>query len=288
MNKILERIIPGAVYKKGFIINGKTYPFYSFSQPNSENSWSDYLTEQLEIPSKNHFIDIYNRKIVFDSIKGKLVQGASYLDAGCSSGYMLENILDKFSEINIIGTDFFSSGLLQCHQRFPDIPLFQMDLVSCSFPDNLFDVVSCLNVIEHIPADASVIKQLFRITKPGGIVVLTVPTMPGLYDMHDEVYSHVRRYKLSELERMMERAGFKIVKANYFGVFMYPVFYAIKKINRMRFSKLSFAEKRQRVFNAIKKTGRCCFLEYACFIEQAIGWKINYPYGFRGYIVASK
>ena len=289
MNEIISRIFPGTLYDQGFKINGKIYPFYSFCQPNSESGWSDRMAEQLAEPSKNHFIDRYNRKIALDGIGNKLVdENCCYLDMGCSSGYMLEDVLRSFPKVNAIGADYFSAGLLQCHQRLPDIPLLQMDLVNCQFSDNSFDVITCLNVLEHINNDELAIDQLYRITKPRGVIVLTVPTMPNLYDMHDEIYGHVRRYKLNDLEQKICSAGFKILKSNYFGVFIYPVFYVIKKINKLKFDKLKFDEKKRRVFDAVRNTKKCFFLENTCYLEQSIGKKINYPFGFRGYVIATK
>jgi SAM-dependent methyltransferase len=247
------------------------------------------MAESLEEATRNHFIDIYNRRIAIDGIKSQLIKkDCCYIDIGCSSGYMLESVMSAFAHVNIFGADYFSTGLMQCHRRLPNIPLFQIDIIKCNLEDNLFDAISCLNVLEHIEDDYLAIKQLYRIIKPGGVVVLTVPTMPNLYDMYDEVHYHIRRYKLNDLEQKVCSAGFKILKSNYFGVFMYPIFYLIKKINKIKFDKLNFDEKKQKVFNEIRNTERYHFFKDICFLEQALGKKISYPFGFRGYIVAAK
>ena len=289
LNEIIHKILPGAIYEQCFKIEAQTFPFYSFCQADPQDRWSDQMTERLESPTRNHFIDLYNRRIVLDGLNKKLSEeNGCYLDMGCSSGYMLEDVLGRFSKVKAVGADYFQAGLLQCHQRLPDVPLFQADLVHCQFPDNLFDAISCLNVLEHLEEDDRAIQQLYRIAKPGGVVAITVPTMPGLYDMHDEVYGHLRRYELHNLERKVVSAGFKILRSNYFGFLIYPAFYVVKRISKIRFDQLSPDEKKQRAFSAIRDSGRCHFLDWLCRIEQALGGKLDYPFGLRGYIIAEK
>lgn len=289
MSEIIDRILPGVVYEKSFKVDGKNYPFYSFCQPDSKSGWSDQMTEQLEELTKDHFIDRYNRKIALDGIRNKLAsESCCYLDIGCSSGYMLENVLENFPKVTVIGADYFSSGLLQCHQRLMNVPLFQIDLVNCSFSDNLFDAVTCLNVLEHIQDDKTALKQLFRIIKPGGKLVVTVPMGRKLYDIYDQLHYHVRRYQGSELIHKVNSAGFNILKNNYFGVFVYPGFYLIKQANRWRFRKFSDNEKKRIVFKEIKNSSRFVFMEKLCNIEYSLGKRIKYPFGIRGYLVASK
>ena len=290
MNEIIERILPDAIYNKEFKLGGEIYPFYSFCKPDSEAGWSDEMTTQLEQPSKTHFIDRYNRKVALDGIRNKLNnRKCCYLDMGCSSGYMLEEALEEFPNTDAIGADYFSAGLLQCHQRLPNIPLFQVDLANCQFSDNLFDAVTCLNVLEHIKDDVSALRHLFRIIKPGGKLVVTVPMDPGLYDIYDQVHCHVRRYQMSELKSKVESTGFRILEANHFGVFIYPAFYLVKQINRWRFGRVTEDKKMKIVFSQIHNTSRIILMEKLCNIEYSLGrGGISYPFGIRGYVVALK
>ncbi|MFH1903645.1 MAG: class I SAM-dependent methyltransferase [Candidatus Omnitrophota bacterium] len=289
MYEIISKILSGTLYDQGFKIDGKTYPFYSFCQPNSKTGWSDQMAEQLEKPSKNHFIDRYNRKVALDGIRSKLVgENCCYLDMGCSSGHMLEEVLKNFPKVNAIGADYFSAGLLQCHQRLPDIPLFQVDLVNCGFPEKIFDAATCLNVLEHIKDDTTALKQLFRIIKPGGKLVVTVPMGRRLYDIYDQVHRHVRRYKIGEFKDKIESTGFDILKINYFGVFAYPGFYLVKQTNKWRYRRANDDEKKQVVFKQIHDTMRSVLMEKLCSVEYFLGKRIKYPFGIRGYVIAQK
>jgi ubiquinone/menaquinone biosynthesis C-methylase UbiE len=196
--------------------------------------------------------------------------------------------LNVYPGVAAIGADYFSAGLFQCHQHLPDIPLFQVDLAKCQFGDNMFDAVTCLNVLEHIQDDVSALRHLFRIIKPGGRLVVTVPMDPQLYDIYDQVHCHVRRYEMNELLHKEESAGFNIKRYNYFGVFIYPGFYLVKKINSRRYSNATADEKNETVFKQIKDTSGSMVMEKLCNIEYSFGRYIRYPFGIRGYIVAEK
>lgn len=51
----------------------------------------------------------------------------------------------------------------------------QIDLQNISFPDEVFDLVICHNVIEHIPDDRLALTEIFRVLRPGGIALLSAP-----------------------------------------------------------------------------------------------------------------
>jgi ubiquinone/menaquinone biosynthesis C-methylase UbiE len=288
-SNLLNKILPDVLYEDGFYIDGKKLPFYSYCNPNIEANWSDEMSDFLEETSRNHFIDIYNRKIAIDGIKEKLInRETNYLDIGCSSGYLLEEISSAFPEVNLIGSDYSGISLIHCHKRLPSIPLFQIDLVDCPFEDNFFDAITCLNVLEHIQKDFDAIKQLQRIIKPDGSLVITVPVGQHLYDMYDETHYHIRRYNLKELMQKVTDTGLKIIKINYFGVFIYPLFFLVKKLNKLRYDKLSFEEKMEKMVKQAKITERSMLMENLCFLEKYIGQNIRYPFGIRGYIYATK
>jgi len=289
MNRLVEAITPGVSYEKGFKINGKILPFYSFCRPEGENGWSDQMSVGLEEFSRNHFIDRYNRKIVLDNLQDILSRpGCAYLDAGCSSGYMLEDVLSRVPGVDAAGADYFTAGLLKCHQSLPDVPLFQFDLLDCRFPDGLFDAVTCLNVLEHIQDDARALRQLARIIKPGGRLAATVPMGPHLYDIYDEAHYHVRRYELKAFKDKIISAGFKVLRFNYFGALLYPAFYMVKKLNRVRYRGITGEEKKRIVFKQIAQSARSPFMEKLCSWEESWGRYVRYPFGIRGYVVAQK
>lgn len=78
------------------------------------------------------------------------------------------------------------------------------------FPPESFDVIVCLNVLEHIEDDAAALGQLRDWLAPGGRLVLQVPAHPFLYGSIDEALGHWRRYTRSRLADALERSGFEL------------------------------------------------------------------------------
>jgi len=187
-----------------------------------------------------------------------------------------------------LGADYFGAGLKHCHSSHPEIPLFRVDLTDAGFPDNLFDGVACLNVLEHIENDTLALRSISRILKPGGITVITVPAAPHLFDLYDEVHFHHRRYTLEELSRKTRDANLTVVKANYFGSFLYPAFYFVKRRNQRRYADLSPAEKRKIVLGQVEATSQSHLMNAVCQIEQKIGNLMRFPFGIRAFVVARK
>lgn len=286
---LVRRLAKGAVFRNGFVSGRKILPFYNAIKGKQDAGWSDEIADDLEEHSEHHFIDVYNRRIAVEAVRRALsANGSAFLDAGCSSGYLLSDIQASYPASTLIGADYFAAGLMHCHRAHPDIPLFRLDLTSCPFPDRSFDAVACLNVLEHIKQDSAALRQLHRILKPGGTLVLTVPAGPGLYDLYDELHFHERRYALPQLMDLVRQAGFEIERANYFGAFLYPAFYLVKKRNQRKFSHLPVSEKRALMMRQIRSTSRSNLMDVVCRMEELAGRFIPYPAGIRIYIVAHR
>lgn len=285
----LDAVRRGIIYSKGFCVGGKTLPFYSFTQPDQAMNWSDEMDGFIAETSRNHFLDRYNRTIVLRSLAPHLQKrGAVYMDIGCSSGYLLEDVISAFPQVEAYGSDYLASGLAQCHKALPNVPLFQLDITNSRLPTGHFDAVSCLNVLEHVKEDVKGIKELHRILKPGGTAIATVPAGPHLFDLYDDIHMHVRRYTLIDLVNKFREVGFKIQNSNYFGVAIYPAFYARKKLNQYLYGRLSLAQKKIKGMKQAKHSSRMPIFEKLCNLEARIGAHVTYPFGIRAFVVAQK
>lgn len=81
--------------------------------------------------------------------------------------------------------------------------------------DNSFDGVFSFNVLEHIDDDAGALADLFRVTKPGGWLLLYVPAFMVLYGGMDKRVGHVRRYRREPLASSVSAAGWRVVSHEY-------------------------------------------------------------------------
>ena len=97
------------------------------------------------------------------------------------------------------------------------------------YEDGTFDLVTALDVVEHLDNDLAGLREMRRVLRPGGRVLLFVPTFMFLWGLQDDVSNHRRRYRLPELRRVLEQAGFEIERTTYANItFFLPILLARK------------------------------------------------------------
>ncbi len=97
-----------------------------------------------------------------------------------------------------------------------------MDARNIPFRDE-FDVVGAFDVIEHIAQDVTVLTEIGRALRPGGVLLLTVPQHPALWSLQDDHAFHVRRYTRTGLRRRIEAAGLEVVWTTSFVSLLLPM-----------------------------------------------------------------
>lgn len=269
----------------GFKLGNKTTSILSYSE--NENGWSDDLTVFHEdTAGTNHFIDLASRAHAISQVANyKESREAVILEAGCSSGFMINDLRQSFPGAFIMGSDAVRGLLERLAKKIPDIPLLHFDLVRCPLFDDSIDVVILLNVLEHIQDDRSALQQVWRVLKPGGIAIIEVPAGPNLFDVYDRLLLHYRRYAQKDLANMILQVGFEIIKSTHLGFFMYPGFALVKKSNQRRMQQM---DDQRIVFQNIKETGNNFILKSIISLELVLGKWISYPFGIRCLITVRK
>ena len=111
-------------------------------------------------------------------------------DIGCGTGASFA-MLARFGWT--VGIDCSQLALAFSRTR-GHLQLAAAALPSLPFQANSFDIVCAMDVIEHIEDDAGAVRELLRICKPEGLIVLTVPAYQWLWSIHDDINEHKRRY----------------------------------------------------------------------------------------------
>lgn len=243
--------------------------------------WNDELTSYHEnAAGENHFIHQASRNYTLSELKKNLsTYKPSILEVGCSSGHLLQKIHQLLPHATLIGSDVVYKPLLELSKKLT-IPLLRFDILQCPLPNNSIDAIILLNVLEHIEDDITALKQIYRILKPNGILILEVPAGPHLYDAHDKICMHFRRYKLDKLCQLITQQGYKISNHSHLGAFIYPAFFLTKLWNKRLLSK-SDAEQRQLMEKKIRQTSKSKFLSSLMYLELILGKWISYPFGIR-------
>jgi len=90
------------------------------------------------------------------------------------------------------------------------------------FEGESFDLVTALDVVEHIDDDMGALREMRRVLKPGGMLLLTVPAYRFLWGRQDEINLHKRRYVAREVRSRLSAAGFEIRRLSYMNSILFP------------------------------------------------------------------
>jgi ubiquinone/menaquinone biosynthesis C-methylase UbiE len=154
------------------------------------------------------------------------------LDAGCGTGALLDRLKDR-GDVELYGLDFSGQALAYTRQR-GHARLVQGDLTRLPFPDGTFDVVTALDVVEHVREDEQALNEVNRVLRPDGVLLVSVPAFQFLWGPHDTALQHFRRYTTAEMGALMRRTGFRVSKLTYLLWLLFPAFLAQRLLARLR------------------------------------------------------
>lgn len=196
------------------------------------------------------------------------------LDVGCGVGANY-SLLSDFGKV--FGIDSNQKAINIC-RKIGYFRLIKCDANSLPFEDESFDLIACLDLLEHVPDDQNVLSELARITKKNGYLLATIPAFPFLWGENDIATHHYRRYSGKTIKEKIEKMGYNIVKISYFNFilfFPYLIWFIYKKISGI-FRKKKHAR-------SMLDTNIPLFLNklfYSLFsIESKLLNRFNFPFG---------
>jgi SAM-dependent methyltransferase len=273
-----------------FRVGGESVAVLSYEA--GPSGWSESLTSLHENAAGEgtHPIDVASRRHARAALRRHLrvrPSEAVLLEAGCSSGYLLRELQGDWPDSLVIGSDFIEGPLQRLAVSRPQLPLLRFDLVRCPLPSESVDAVVLLNVLEHIQDDRAALEQVFRILRPRGLAVIEVPAGPSLYDAYDEHLQHFRRYRLSDLCRLMTTLRYTILDRSHLGCLVYPGFAMVKRRNRRLLN--APPEVRERLVQTnIRASAGGGLLGAVMAVETWLGRWVRYPTGIRCVVTARK
>ena len=155
------------------------------------------------------------------------------LDVGCGPGVNL-GMLQMFAH-EIGGLDNSDRAVLLAKQNYPSAAVFKSELLSFQ-SNSKYDLITLLDVLEHIEDDCSALRKIEDLLLPGGIAVIMVPAFNFFWTRHDERLGHYRRYTISGLrDKICASTSLSIERISYFNFFLFLpmlLFRLVKKMGR--------------------------------------------------------
>jgi SAM-dependent methyltransferase len=249
-------------------------------------NWSPDLEALHEESSRDHFLDGWTRRALLEAVVGAVTPGGVVLDAGCSTGYLLEDLRRALPGATLVGADLVAAGLRRAHDLVPDAELVLADVCDLPLLDEVADAVVSANLLEHVPDDRAALAELHRVLRPGGVAAIVVPAGPGTYDYYDRFLGHERRYGRGELAGKARAIGFEVVRDAHLGALIYPAFWLVKKRNRRVHRDASEQETRALVERDISRTTDSRMGALTTRIERGLLARgVALPFGIRGLTV---
>lgn len=192
------------------------------------------------------------------------------LDIGCGTGSNLRLLRDRGFQ-NYIGLDSRENALMYCSKKgFGRV--VKGDACALPFQDGTFDFILATDVIEHIDDDALTVREIARVLKSDGKVLITVPTFQSLWGVHDDLSEHKRRYVMPELRSVAAQNGLIVIDSFYFNFFLFlPIWLARKVVRRSGIEIRSENEINSPAINSI--------LKLVFKLDVALAPKIQIPFG---------
>jgi SAM-dependent methyltransferase len=159
-----------------------------------------------------------------------LPAGARILDAGCGSG---RNMVELARHGAVTGVELSPTSVRLARERDCG-EVLEGSVLDMPFDQGSFDLTVSLDVIEHLQDDVAALRELRRVTKPGGALLVTVPAYQWLWSGHDEINHHHRRYNRRTLLAAAESAGWREERSSHFNSLLLPIAIMLRALERLK------------------------------------------------------
>jgi SAM-dependent methyltransferase len=171
------------------------------------------------VPLKNYMLYCLDRFI------GQHGLTDPFLEIGCGKGEVSAHLARRGWRGTAI--DFSDAAIAQARAMLAPYPEIAVRKQPLSEVTGSWNTIILWDVLEHIDDDAAALRAIERLLRPGGRLLIAVPSNPREWRWDDDFYGHYRRYTVDDLGRRLTGAGFAPV---VFWDFTFPVFWAMRRV----------------------------------------------------------
>jgi len=152
------------------------------------------------------------------------------LDAGCGTGWNLQE-LSSFGETH--GVDLSPLAVITTKRRGGRV--VRGNLLGLPYAPESFDLVTSFDVLYHawVEDDRQAVRELARVLKPGGVMLIKAPALKILWGAHDEAVHSRHRYTRGEMEALLAHAGLEVIRSTYANSLLFPVLLTRRYLDRL-------------------------------------------------------
>jgi SAM-dependent methyltransferase len=169
-------------------------------------------------------------RLIFQALDAELPdwRKKNVLDVGCGTGAILKRLGNP--EKNV-GIDLAPEAISFCRERGLN-NVRQGDICALPFADASFDAVICSSVLYHqwVGDVEGAVREMHRVLRPGGTLLINVPAFPFLHSAHDEAVMTARRFRKREIQQLLQKQDFQIRRLTYWTTFLFPLAVAARTL----------------------------------------------------------
>lgn len=231
---------------------------------------------------ERHWWFTSHRDLAVRLVRSLPLTNPTLLDVGCGTG----GKLTAFGRLgNAVGIEVSEKAVAFCKGRGLS-RLIQASAEQLPFLSKTFEVVTCLEVLEHVEDPVAVLQELKRVLKDDGKLILSLPAFKLLWSRHDEALCHFRRYDKNLLLIELEEAGLKVEKTGY--LFCIPSFVVAPIRIARRFFIWNQAKGPVSDTTTLPPWPINGAMRLLCSMELWLSLKLGLPFGTTIYAVASR
>ena len=151
------------------------------------------------------------------------------LDLGCGTGMFLQR---RGADCAACGADFSHAALTLSRARGIG-DLVQADATRLPYADASFDVVTAFDLIEHVPQDGELVSEVWRVLRPGGYFLASVPAHPLMWSGHDISLHHMRRYRRREFDALFSGGRWERLRLSFAFLQIFPIAVVVRLMRRI-------------------------------------------------------